>query len=495
MLVFIALAPFLIESVTIERTHLPVNLAALVGQISNTAAIDTDVQVNARKMLLHKLVMEPSNLGLHLTLPDFMPLDRAVAQAVAEQAGRQLRAGGYPKPEVNYSLTTFAGRLADLHLDIQPGERVRVKQVRFEGAPRLDPKELRGALRALRIRRVLFWHLYPAYSVEAIDADLARLRSLYLSKGFFDACIRSDDRNVQVSFFIEPGPRYPVRGPSCACLLKTRREAERQGILDFAVTLDTNGPSMIHRGQPYRIGRIRFIGNHHYGDATLRRNILLDEGQLLDETLLRKSLDRLNRSMRFEPITEQDASIDADEPTGTAGVTIRLRERKRGAWNISGPVGPASFAGPLQASISSRGIFQLSTYTFSVSMIAFAHSMNPLLPVLSIARPFSPSEGWKSGFAIVPQLGWRASALSYAVAQIQQRALPALSGDRGLVPVLPVTVKGPSGNGLMLCEPPKPRFAALRTSASVALRFMGTIHWFLAYARIESPQPSRTSNF
>jgi Surface antigen variable number repeat len=238
----------------------------------------------------------------------------------------------------------------------------------------------------------------------------------------------------------------------------------------------------------YHVGRIEFVGTHHYSDALLRRNFLLDEGQLLDGRLLRKSIDRLNRSKLFETTDESQVVIRPREAEGVADVIVKLTERERGAWRLSGPVGPASFAGPLEASISSRlppwgsGILELATYTASVSMFAFARPLLPLLgvdprrsllPVLALARPFSPGEGWKSGFSVAPQFGWRASALSYSATQIQQRLLPALAGDRGLVPELPVTVEGPSGEGVMLCEPPPPRFARLRYIATIGLRFLG----------------------
>ena len=172
---------------------------------------------------------------------------------------------------------------------------------------------------------------------------------------------------------------------------------------------------------------------------------------------------------------------------------VRLTERKRGAWNLSGPVGPASFAGPLQASISSRlppwgaGLFELSTYTASVTMFAFAHPIlpllaignkHPLLPVLVLARPFAPSYGWKSGFSFAPQLGWRASALSYAIVQTQQRLLPALSGDRGVISPLTVTVQRDRGETVMFCEQPKPRLANVRNVVSLAVRFAGSFASF-----------------
>jgi outer membrane protein insertion porin family len=349
------------------------------------------------------------------------------------------------------------------------------------------------------------WRVLRDYSREAVDADLGRLRSFYLSKGYFDATVRVDNANVhekdaEVTFFVRSGPRYETSEPIpqvCSSLLSQRRALERQGILDFAATIHVqlagaesslaNLTTRTDHGPSYRIGRIDFTGNRHYSDAMVRRNLLIDEGQLLDEFLLRKSAGRINAAEIFEPITATDIAIHT-RTTGLADITFHLKERKRGSWNLSGPVGPASFAGPLDGSVSSRlppwgrGLLELSSYTASFTLIAFAHPVIPvlsivpkgtLIPVLALSRPFTPGEGWKSGFSIVPQLGWRAAALLYATSQIQHRLLPVLSGDRGLVAELPVTVEGPSRDGVMFCEPPAPRLMALRTAASFGVRLIG----------------------
>jgi hypothetical protein len=352
----------------------------------------------------------------------------------------------------------------------------------------------------MRIRHIFGWRLLPAYSAEAVDGDLARLRSLYLSQGYFEAKLRLDSteiqgRNASIVIRIESGPRYPgATRPCdlCAGLLRERREAERRGILDFSATVAPRPDgrdltTTIQRGSVYRVGRIEFSGNHHYSDATLRRNFLLEEGQLLDGRLLRKSIDRLNRSKLFEPTDAGQVAINP-AGNGVADVLVRLKELKRGSWRISGPAGPPSFAGALEASIRSRlppwgsGVFELATYTASVSVFAFAHPILPLLavdprrsllPVLALTRPFSPGEGWESGFFIAPQLGWRAPAVAYSTTQLQQRLLPVLAGDRGLVPELPVTVEGPGGEGVMFCDPPAPRFAKIREGVAIGLRVLG----------------------
>jgi outer membrane protein insertion porin family len=531
----------LIESVTLRGTQLKVDFATQVGHPYDAAAVAQDlhrlwntgrfddirVEKNETAIVFHvaenprlrlrKLVIEPSTTGLQLALPEGAPMNEVSAHAVILEARKQLIARGYADPQFDYSMLPVTGSTVDLRLTVNPGERVRVREVQFSGDVGLAPRELSGALNALHIRRIFRWRLLPAYNQEAVDADLARVRSLYMSKGYFDAGVRLDDTERQpdgahIRIFVQSGPRYQVRkltidgapaaAPICACLLAARREAQRQGILDFTATLHVQPADANHtvdvsaatdRGRPYRIGRIDFIGNRRYSDATLRRNLLLDEGQLLDELQLRKSVDRLNRSNLFEPITEKNVAVQTNENSGIADVTVRLIERKRGAWNLSGPVGPASFAGPLQASISSRlppwgaGLFELSTYSASISMFAFAHPIlpllaignkHPLLPVLALARPFSPSYGWKSGFSIAPQLGWRASALSYAIVQAQQRLLPALSGDRGLISPLPVTVQREKGESALFCEQPKPRFANVRNIASLTVRFAGSFASF-----------------
>lgn len=517
--------PAIVKSVAVQGTSLRVNLATQVGAPFDARSIRKDVHtlwssgrfqdvrvvaspdetevvfhaVEARERPLHALRIEPTSYHLQLTIPEGTPLNPARAHQVALEAQKQLVAEGYADARVDYELEPAAGNKVDLRLKIKASDPVRVKEIEFAGNPQLNPKELRGALRALRIRRLLLgWRLYPSYSREAVDSDAARLRSLYFSKGYFDADVRVGEvetrgSDARVSFLIHSGPRRqpaPNTRELCSCLLAKRREAWRQGILDFSARLNAdNMTPIIDRGQAYRVGRIDFLGNRHYSDAAIRRNFVLDEGEPLDEMLLHKSVARLNRAMWFEPVDTRHVLIRPNDKTGTADITVRLTERKRGAWGLSGPVGPASFAGPLQASLSERlpgwgkGVAELSTYTASISLIAFAHpvvpillaSKAPLLPVLALQRPFSPGEGWRSGVVIAPQIGWKGSALSYGITQAQQRLLHVLTGDRGLVPELAVTVERPQGDGMMFCDPPKPRMSKLRTGAALAVQYLGAL--------------------
>ena len=131
-------------------------------------------------------------------------------------------------------------------------------------------------------------------------------------------------------------------------------------------------------------------------------------------------------------------------------------------------------------------MFELSTYTASASVFAFAGPLAPYLtfgsklptwlPVIALRRPYSPGEGWKSGFTIAPQIPWPYLVVAYSLGQIEHRLVPLLNGDRGMLPELPVTVETPTkGDAVMFCEPPNPRFMFLRTPASFVLRLAGGI--------------------
>lgn len=544
-----------VRSVTVQGTDANVHLRTQVGQEYDTAVIDKDVKalwstgrfsdirvkreeredgtavifdvVETQTQPLHEMRIEPSTFGVQFKLPEGTPMDRVRAHEAMRRTLEELRAEGFQNAEVDYKLTPYIGRQVNLTLTVDPGQRVRVKQLDFTGDVALNPKDLRGALQALRIRRLTpaipglwsGWRLFPAYSPDAVQSDLGRVQSLYISKGYLDVSLRLDDIKVNhgdanVAVHVDAGPQYRVGGASidgvaadvdspgqlCPSLFSARRDAEKQGIADFSAKLDARGmePSDMvpavdlavttDKGRSYHIGRIDFSGRQHFSDAIIRGNMLLAEGDLLDEKLLRKSMMRINQTGYFDPLTERDVHIQTDEDTGIANITLQLHERKGGAWSLSGPVGPVSVGGPLEANIRSRlpawgsGLFELSTYSAALSLYAFMPPLIPaisllpkgtILPILALQRPFVPGEGWRSGFMIAPQLGWQALGAIYAVTQIQQRLLPKLAGDRGLIPELPVTVETHKGEAMMYCEPAPPRLAALRMGASFALRFLG----------------------
>jgi outer membrane protein insertion porin family len=309
--------------------------------------------------------------------------------------------------------------------------------------------------------------------VEAAQ-NAAKAHEQLVQKGYADAkvdwhFVRAAHGEYDLILKVDAGPQGkrpkepPLSSPGpalCSCLFEERREAERKGILDFNVSLDDDGNPAIERGKPYTLGRLTFFGHHHYPDSLIRSHFLIDEGEPLDLFRLRQSVVQLNQANLFEPVDERQVHIATNEKTGIADVTIYLTERKRHAWSFSGPV-------PVAASITGKVI---STYGLSFHLLAYSTILKlatnkTLLPVFSADRAFTPGEGWKSGLSFAPQLGWRGTVFGYASTQFQQRLLPKLAGIRA--PDLAVT----SGDKMLMCKYPKPRFSTVRIGTSVVLRF------------------------
>lgn len=508
----------MVTSVAVPGSNLHVNLATQVGRPFDAQTIEKDVRylwslgrfedirveaateeggvgvVFRTKVwpirMLHEIRIEPNSFGLQVKVPPGTPMNSLRAHDIALDAERQLHQLGYQNARVQFELKPAPRVEVNLRLTVDIGDAIRVKQVRFEGGA---AKELRSQLRALRMRRILFWRMLPSYSQEAVDADVARIRSWYLAKGYLDAEVRPGGVDIHgndatVTMVVERGTQHSIDPNLCASLFAERHEAQKQGVLDFSAQLNGDGGVNVGLGPRYQVGRIEFNGNHHYKDSIIRSNFLLAEGATFDERLLRRSIANLNRTAMFEGIEAKNVAVVPNEKTGFADVTVQLTERKRGAWSLSGPAGPAALAGPLQASLSSRlppwgrGILELSTYTASISLLAFAHPILPILnapkkfmPILALQRPYVPGEGWKSGFLIAPQLGWRNAGIGYITTQMQQRLFPLVSAERSSEPDLNVKVNRTHGEAVLSCEAPRPRLGLLRTSASVALRLLGTL--------------------
>ena len=542
----------MVVSVALQGTSHPVKLETQAGHPYDTFTIEHDVRrlwntgrfndvsveknegpngatvvfnvIEQPSLRLHQIVVEPDDQKVKMDVPEGSPISPLAAHQIALKAQHELIADGYVGATVDSELVPYSVGEVDVRLKVRAGDKpVRVTAVEFTGEPVLTEKQLRGSLQSLKIHHgALAFLPKPRYSDEAVDADVARLHSLYVSKGYFDALIRPDDvdvhgRDATVRIRIVPGQAYHVQSVTglegasnirpakwssdlCTCLFQARREAEKKGIIDFHPQVDVREDgnvadlvTTVDKGEPFQVGHIEFSGLRSFKDESVRRNVVQEEATLLDAGLLRQSVARLNETAMFDPISMQDVLIKTDDKTGKADIIFRVRERKRGSWLLSGPVGPASFAGPLEASISSRlppwgrGIFELSTYSVSLTAFAFMSPIVPalgvskaatMLPVLALRRPYSPGEGWFSGFTIAPQLGWKLGVIGYATTQIQRRMLPLLDGSRTAQPELAIEFSAPHSSGPMLCDAPKPRFMVARRVGALTLQLAGAFTAF-----------------
>jgi len=508
-----------------------------------------------RSIRLRKVTVTPPTPGIDLKLVPDSEIDSLGAQQIGASVRKQLETSGFPFAKVTSRLLPVGAGQADLEVKIDQGKQVKIREIVVTGDLGARGGGARKALRWTKSTTILpaipgvwnGWRMLPGYSENAVQYDLANLRSFFYTRGYFDANIKSDGTDIQagsvdpkrgtarLEYLVHAGPRYAIRqlnllgangerqiAPEpdagfparqmCNELLAERRIAEQAGILDFSARIEirdipeeplTEGPdarkwadltATVQRGPVYRVGRIEFRGNRTFSDQTVRRTFLLNEDDLFDETLLRKSLVRLNDTGLFETLTESSVIINTPPGSDRADLTVHLKEKKMRHWFLSGPVGPMSLAGPLQFAIGTRlpswgqNLLELSTYTAALNLMLLPKPLGGIIPglpnrrflvALTIQRPPLPGQRFLSGFTVAPQFGWQGILTSYGFSQTRGLLGGVFEDKRQYTPALAVTVShiGPNGpdssrEGTLYCEPPKPRLNWLRITGGTASKLV-----------------------
>src|ERR1700677_1055111 len=103
------------------------------------------------------------------------------------------------------------------------------------------------------------------------------------------------------------------------------------GAMDMSLSVD--------EGHQFFVRRIDFSGNTTTRDKVIRRQLLIDEGQIFNNRLWELSILRLNQLGYFEPLKAEDAAdIKRDTKTNTVDITLKVKERGKNSIQLNGGV-------------------------------------------------------------------------------------------------------------------------------------------------------------
>src|SRR5579872_5146688 len=104
-----------------------------------------------------------------------------------------------------------------------------------------------------------------------------------------------------------------------------------QDKIDLTLTFD--------EGKQFFVRRIDFSGNTTTRDKVIRRELLIDEGDIFNTRLWELSILRLNQLGYFEVLKEQEAAdIKRDTKTNTVDITLKVKERGKNSVQLNGGV-------------------------------------------------------------------------------------------------------------------------------------------------------------
>ena len=113
--------------------------------------------------------------------------------------------------------------------------------------------------------------------------------------------------------------------------LKDNPANAKEGIIDVKITID--------EGKQFRLRRLEFTGNTFTRDRVLRREMLINEGDIYNQIGLERSVLRLNQTQYFDPIDkDKDVEIRTDEENGDVDLVLKVREKGRQQIQFNGGV-------------------------------------------------------------------------------------------------------------------------------------------------------------
>ncbi len=274
-----------------------------------------------------------------------------------------------------------------VNIDIDEGAVAKIRQINIVGNRDFDDSELRDVFELDDTPGWFFgWFSSDEYSREALSADLERLRSFYLDRGYVNFNIESsqvsispDKSRIFVTVNIDEGKQYRLGDIRFAGDLRIpEREARellevesgeifsrsdvtassealrsRLGAQGFAfanvdgipeVAASGDSVDLTFRVEPGRrayVRRIEFAGNTTTQDEVLRREMIQMEGAPASTESITQSRQRLERLGFFKQVDVETRPV-AGEPD-QLDVTYTVEEQPSGS--ISASIGFSQSAG------------------------------------------------------------------------------------------------------------------------------------------------------
>ena len=214
---------------------------------------------------------------------------------IRDQKGRRI----FPIPLV----WKKKAKLADLKLFLEEGDRFYRGKLSFTDVKLFrTPEAVLGPVFQMEANDV--------FDIEKLRKGLDNLKKLYGEFGYID-------------FVAEPNFEF--------------RDDEDPPKIDLNFIAD--------EGKQFFVRRINFSGNTTTRDKVIRRELMLDEGDMFNTRLWDMSMLRLNQLGYFEPIEEEEGGTDIRRDTrqGLVDLTLNIKERGRNTVSLNG--GVSGFAG------------------------------------------------------------------------------------------------------------------------------------------------------
>ena len=309
---------------------------------------------------------------------------------------------GHQFATIKTEIKTIPPAAVALTFTVKEGPTVKVGKIAFDGNNNINDRTLRASMKNLRPigipRSIILENLFArTFDASKLDEDTERVRQAYRDRGYFKALTSeptthvrdagginpftlrpSKGKRIDILMPVEEGERYRLGGITFtgnkavsnvkvlraqfaqkdgeffnATMFSKGLEQLRKayGELGFINFVGTPTPRVdeakklifldieIDEGKPFYVSRIEFTGNTITRDKVIRRELLLEEGQVYNNRLWELSILRLNQLNYFEPLkAEQDSESRQNADDGTVDLLLKLKEKGKNSIGLNGGI-------------------------------------------------------------------------------------------------------------------------------------------------------------
>lgn len=314
-------------------------------------------------------------------------LDQQQAKESAENIRQAYLHDGYHNAQVIPVVQALDGERKRLTFFVKEGDKARIKTVIFEGLHAATKEEI---FQATQTREWVPWYglvtqlKVPSFFSDAgvlkreeMANDVERVKEVLLNKGYFNVRVSlpsveltEDKKWFIVSFNVFEGEPFTVGEIGFRGYTVFEETELREGMkisegeifqraklrdeitrltdmygsrgYSFADVVPNINPNEEERtislifniteGEMMRIRQINIYGNNKTRDNVIRREIRVDEQDVIDTASLKRSFQRLNNLNFFETVEILPEKVDADK----VDLNIRVKEKLTGQFSIGG---------------------------------------------------------------------------------------------------------------------------------------------------------------
>lgn len=264
-----------------------------------------------------------------------------------------------------------------LTFEIQENDKVKVKRITILGNKNIGDGKIKGLLQTQEGGFFSFVSSSGSYKQDAFDRDVQLINYLYFNEGYVQikvdrpqVYVTPDKKGIYITIRVEEGERFKVGTVDFAgdllfprseldeaieidqsewyaheTLLKDIRTVQaKYGDLGYAYAniiprtrirekdKEVDLTFEIDKGNKVYFGRISVVGNTKTRDKVVRRELMVQEGELYNETRRRESLDNVKRLGYFD-----DVNFNASTPSDNQdlmNIDIVVKERNTGSIQV-----------------------------------------------------------------------------------------------------------------------------------------------------------------